>query len=164
MLYSCGSQKQQKKLYYDPKEVAKVSDRLGIDLNNMDKDDDQNMPLYAEVSLWLGVPYRYGGTSKRGVDCSGFTYLVYKKVYRKTLLRSTSDLANMNMKKLSKSHLRTGDLVFFATTKNKKQISHVGIYLKNGYFIHASTSRGVIVSHLEEEYYSKAWRKGGRIA
>lgn len=148
---------------YDPKEVAQLSQKLDIELSNINKDDDRNMPLYAEVSLWLGVPYRYGGISRRGLDCSGFTYLIFQKVYNKILPRSTADLANMKMHHVSKGSLRTGDLVFFATTKSKKKISHVGIYLKNGQFIHASTSRGVIVSHLDEDYYKKRWKKGGRV-
>lgn len=148
---------------YDPKEVAQLSRKLDIELSNINKDDDRNMSLYAEVSQWLGVPYRYGGITRRGLDCSGFTYLIFQKVYGKILPRSTSDLANMKMHHVSKGSLRAGDLVFFATTKSKKKITHVGIYLKNGQFIHASTSRGVIVSHLDEDYYQKRWKKGGRI-
>ncbi len=148
---------------YDPKEVAQLSNKLGISLSNLDKDDDYNMPLYAETSLWLGVPYRYGGMSRRGLDCSGFAYLIYQKVYRMDIPRSTTDLSKMRMKSVSKKSLRTGDLVFFATTGSKKKISHVGIYLKDGFFIHASTSRGVVVDHLDTGYYSQTWRKGGRI-
>jgi lipoprotein Spr len=69
----------------------------------------------------------------------------------------------MKMHKVSKNNLKTGDLVFFATSKNSNRINHVGIYLKNGSFIHASTSKGVIVSHLDEGYYSRTWKKAGRI-
>ena len=58
LLSSCGTQKPQGKLLYDPREVAELSSKLGIGLSNIDKDDDRNMPLYAEVSQWLGVPYR----------------------------------------------------------------------------------------------------------
>ncbi len=159
---SCGTQKNQGTLY-DPKEVAHLSNKLRIELSNMNKDDDKNMSLYAETSLWLGVPYRYGGLSRRGLDCSGFTYLIYQKVYGKTIPRSTSDLSKMKMHTVSKRNLHAGDLVFFATSKTKNKISHVGIYLKDGCFIHASTSRGVIVSHLDEDYYSRTWCKGGRI-
>lgn len=161
---SCGTHKGGGSgLLYDPKEVAELSGKLGIELSNMNKEDDYHMPLYAEVSQWLGVPYRYAGLSRRGLDCSGFTYLIYQKVYNKKIPRSTSDLSRMKMKHVSKRNLRTGDFVFFATTKNRKNISHVGIYLKDGFFIHASTSQGVIVSHLGENYYRSTWRKGGRI-
>ncbi|WP_029904058.1 C40 family peptidase [Prevotella sp. 10(H)] len=160
---SCGTQKGGGGQLYDPKEVAALSRKLGIPLSNVNKDDDKNMPLYAEVSQWLGVRYRNGGLSKKGVDCSGFTFLTYQKVYKKKLPRSSGDMAKMNMQKVSKKNLQTGDLVFFATSKNSSKINHVGIYLKNGCFIHASTSKGVIVSHLDEGYYEKTWKKAGRV-
>ena len=161
LLSSCKTTQQS--ALYDPKEVAQLSRKLGIHLSNTNKEDDKNMYLYAQSSLWLGVKYRYGGLSKKGVDCSGLTYLLYKDVYNKTIPRSTSDLSTMRMHNVSKNSLKAGDLVFFATTGDKKKISHVGIYLKDGYFIHASTSRGVVVDHLDTGYYSKNWRKGGRV-
>lgn len=160
---SCGTQKTTGKLLYNPQEVAHLSDRLSIELSNLNKDDDRNMPLYAEVSLWLGVPYRHAGLSRKGLDCSGFTYLIYQKIYKKKLPRSTSDLAKMKMHDVSKENLQAGDLVFFSTAKSHSRINHVGIYLKDGNFIHASTSRGVIVSHLDEGYYDRTWKKGGRV-
>lgn len=163
LLSSCGAQRTSRGALYNPKEVAQLSKKLGVNLSNVDKDDDRNMPLYAESSLWLGVPYRHGGLSRKGVDCSGLTNIIYQKVYRVKLPRSTADLANMRMQNVSKKNLRTGDLVFFATSKDKRRINHVGIYLKDGCFIHASTSRGVIVSHLDEGYYSRTWKKGGRV-
>lgn len=160
---SCSStQSYGKKGLYDPVEVAQVSSKLGIPLKNTDIDDDKNMRLYAECSLWIGVRYRYGGNTKKGVDCSGLVHNIFKTVYRKKVSRTTSEL-------YTKSHtirlnqLQAGDLLFFATTKNKKKATHVGIYLKNGYFIHASTSSGVIVTHLNKDYYKKRWLKGGRI-
>lgn len=160
---SCGSQKMTgNRLLYDPAEVSNLSAKLGVRLSNLDKDDDKNMPLYAESSLWLGVPYRGGGLSRKGVDCSGFTFLMYQKIYGKKIPRSTADLSRMKMKKISKNDLQTGDFVFFATS-SKNKINHVGIYLKDGYFVHASTSKGVIVSHLYEDYYRRTWKKGGRL-
>jgi len=160
---SCGTQRSTTGQLYDPKEVAELSDKLGVKLSNLNKDDDRNMSLYAETSQWLGVPYRYGGLSRKGLDCSGFAFLMYQKVYRKKIPRSTADLAKMKMQNVSKASLQTGDLVFFATSKSHKKINHVGIYLKDGQFIHASTSNGVIVSHLDEGYYSRTWKKGGRV-
>lgn len=160
---SCGTQKTAGRLLYNPEEVVQLSDKLGVELNNLNKDDDRNMPLYAEVSLWLGVPYRHAGLSRKGLDCSGFTYLIYQKVYNKKLPRSTADLAGMKMHSVSKGNLQAGDLVFFSTSKSHSQINHVGIYLKDGRFIHASTSRGVIVSHLDEGYYDRTWKTGGRV-
>lgn len=152
---SCGS----KKMIYNPAEVAYLSEVLKIPIQN----DDPDMALLAESSLWLGVPYRYGGDSKRGTDCSGFVGQVFDHVYGKKLERSTDKLADKDVRKVGKGSLKTGDLVFFTTSRKSKKINHVGIFLRNGYFIHASTSRGVIVSNLDEDYYRRTWKKGGRV-
>ena len=64
--------------------------------------------------------------------------------------------------KIARRNLREGDLVFFTSRSSRKKVAHVGIYLKDGYFVHASTSRGVIVSHLDEAYYRRCWLRGGR--
>ncbi|NDV68400.1 C40 family peptidase [Dysgonomonas sp. 25] len=161
-LASCRSVQTGNPNLYDPVQVSHLSQKLGIPLKNTNKDDDKNMKLYAECSLWMGVKYRYGGTTKRGVDCSGLALNIYKNAYGKSIPRSTTDLS-AKVKTISKGSLYAGDLVFFATTNNKKKPTHVGIYLKDGYFIHASTSRGVVVNHLDENYYKKNWLKAGRI-
>jgi len=160
---SCSStQSYGNKQLYDPAEVAQVSKKLGIPLKNTNAEDDKYMRLYAECSLWMGVRYRYAGNTKKGVDCSGLVHNIYKATYRKKIPRSTKDLSSKT-RTVKRNQLQTGDLVFFATTKNKKKATHVGIYLKDGYFIHASTSSGVIVTHLNESYYKSRWIKGGRI-
>lgn len=141
----------------DYKALAKASIRLGVDINLED-----NHKLYMESADWIGVPYRGGGDSKRGTDCSGLTYQVYRKVYRTQLPRNTEDLKKKS-NKVSKRNLREGDLVFFTSRNSGKKVAHVGIYLKNRKFIHASTSKGVIVSNLNEDYYTKHWISGGRI-
>ena len=141
----------------DYKALAKASIRLGVDINLED-----NHKLYMDSADWIGVPYRGGGDSKRGTDCSGLTYQVYRKVYRTQLPRNTEDLKKKSYK-VSKRNLREGDLVFFTSRNSGKKVAHVGIYLKNGKFIHASTSKGVIVSNLNEDYYTKHWISGGRI-
>lgn len=141
----------------DYKALARASVKLGVDI---DMEDDHQ--LYLVSAEWIGTPYRSGGNSKRGVDCSGFTCQIYKQVYLKKLERTT--LGQMNQtRKISKGNLREGDLVFFSSRKSNKKVAHVGIYLKNGRFIHASTSRGVIVSNLNEQYYRTHWIRGGRI-
>lgn len=99
----------------------------------------------------------------RGVDCSGLTYNIYKKVYHKHLKRNSDDQQKENCRKVSKGKLQEGDLVFFHNGKNKRTATHVGIYLKDNRFIHASTSRGVIVSRLDEPYYRRVWMQGGRV-
>ena len=117
----------------DYQALARASILLGVDINMED-----NHKLYLESAEWIGVPYRGGGDSKRGTDCSGLTYQIYR-------------------------NLREGDLVFFSSSRSRKKVAHVGIYLKNGKFIHASTSKGVIVSRLSEDYYTRHWISGGRI-
>lgn len=161
LMSSCGVQKQQKNLY-DPNEVAQVSRKLGIPLSNMNKEDDKHMTLYAEASLWIGVPYRYGGISRDGIDCSGLTVNIFSKIYRKRLPRNSAEMAQRAVHKISKGSLKPGDLIFFATNKKSGQINHVGIYLKDGFFLHSSTSKGVIVSNIRESYYEKVWKMCGR--
>ena len=142
---------------YDYKELARASVRLGIDIDMKD-----NHALYVESANWLGVPYRNGGTTKRGVDCSGLISSIYKKVYRKDLERNSDDQRKKDCKKVKKGKLREGDLVFFHNGRKKKRATHVGIYLKEDLFIHASTSKGVIIGNLNEDYWEKHWLSGGR--
>ena len=128
----------------------------------MEMSSDDNLKLYEEIKNWIGVPYRYGGNTSKGVDCSGFVVNVYKNVYGIKLQRSSELIYKKNCDKIKKSKLQEGDLVFFKTGK-KKRINHVGIYLKNGKFVHTSTSRGVIISSLDEDYYRKNFMQAGRV-
>lgn len=141
----------------DYKALAQASVRLGVDIELQD-----NHKLYIHASEWIGPPYRAGGDSKRGTDCSGLVSQLYKKVYHTRLSRST-DGQLKESSKISRRNLREGDLVFFTSRASRKKVAHVGIYLKDGKFIHASTSQGVIVSNLREKYYTQHWLCGGRI-
>lgn len=141
----------------DYKALARASVRLGVDVNLED-----NHKLYIEAAQWIGVPYRPGGNSKRGTDCSGLTCQLYKKVYRTPLSRSTDEQKDESSK-VTRRNLREGDLVFFSSSRSGRKVAHVGIYLKDGKFIHASTSSGVIVSRLDEKYYTQHWLSGGRV-
>jgi lipoprotein Spr len=123
---------------------------------------EDNHALYVESSQWVGVPYRSGGTTQRGVDCSGLTSAIYNKVYRKQLERNSDDQRKKDCKKVKKGKLREGDLVFFHNGRKKKRASHVGIYLKDRKFIHASTRQGVTISNLDEVYWNEHWLSGGR--
>lgn len=119
-----------------------------------------NASLKKEIDQWLGVPYKYGGTTKQGVDCSGFCGNVFKNVYNITLGRSAQDIYNQ-AKPVNRSAVKEGDLVFFKI--NSSRVSHVGIYLSENKFVHASTSRGVMISNLTEAYWTKYYFACGRV-
>lgn len=120
-----------------------------------------NLLLYDTIATWLGTPYRFSGNGEQGIDCSGFVNLLYSRVYGKQLgARNSADIYN-SITKLDPDELREGDLVFFRIYR--KRISHVGLYLGNHKFVHASTSRGVIISDLNEPYYHKYFAGAGRL-
>lgn len=156
-LSSCGTRKQVPSTRIDSPE--ELSRRFGMRITPKD-----NLILYTEASHWLDVPHRIGGNSKRGVDCSHFVANIYRDVYDKRVGVSSADILKKNCKKIRRGSLREGDLVFFRTDGGKKkEPNHVGIYLKNERFVHASTSKGVMVSSLNEPYYLRAWMTGGRV-
>ncbi len=114
--------------------------------------------LMDEIDSWMGTPYVYGGESRSGVDCSGFTQAVYRSVNIE-IPRTASQQAAAS-KSVDPGDLRFGDLVFFNTEGSG--ISHVGIYIGNGFFAHASSSRGVVRESLSKEYYSSRIVSVGR--
>lgn len=122
--------------------------------------DESDIALYAMVKRWLRTPYRYGGLSKNGVDCQGFVRVVHDELY----CRQLSAGAGWQFRQttpVKKEDLREGDLVFFKIAQNR--ISHVGVYLADGKFVHASVCCGVIVSDLSQAYYKRWWYSGGRL-
>ena len=155
---SCGTRRYET-IYTPPPANATrtLSTRYGIQLTQRD-----NHTLYNTVAQWLGTPHRNGGSTMRGTDCSGFVGNIYRTVYKKNLARNSADILRLNCRRISRQNLREGDLVFFATGRTKK-VTHVGVYLKDGKFAHASTSSGVIISNLSEDYYRKRWVSGGSV-
>lgn len=129
---------------------------LGFDINY-----DDDIPLMVEAASWLGTPYKAAGNDRRGIDCSGLSSVIYRNVYGIPLDRTSGGQYTKNCHKVSKHGLRQGDLVFFAINSSGT-ISHVGIYLKNNKFIHASSTRGVVVNDLDEDYYRKYYYSAGR--
>jgi hypothetical protein len=141
-----------------PSEEAKAEGR--VNSLGIEREEGDNEALYDAIQSWIGTPYRYGGTTKAGIDCSGFVGNIYQEVYNKKLQRVANDM-QQDCTLISRSELKEGDLVFF--TNSKGRVSHVGIYLKNDIFAHSSTSRGVIISRLGDSYWSKHFYKGGRV-
>lgn len=139
-------------------ELAKAGIRLGFDI-----EIDDNWPLLVESSRWLSVPYKFGGNNEQGVDCSGLNCAIYQRVFQKRLHRNSREQYEKDCHHVSRRHLQQGDLVFFAPDGKKKNINHTGIFLKNDLFLHASSSRGVIVSSLDNRYYQRIWVGGGRV-
>lgn len=118
-----------------------------------------NIKLFQFVYDWVGTPYRFGGSSKKGIDCSAFTKELYSKVFNLDIKRNSRDIFSM-VDPVGKDDLKEGDLVFFKI--HSRSISHVGIYLGDGRFAHAS-SKGVAVSNIDDPYYSRYFYKGGRM-
>jgi cell wall-associated NlpC family hydrolase len=121
------------------------------------------LQLVQVINEWLGTGYRYGGRSKSGVDCSGFT----SQVITETLGRSFAGSSRMQATRFTPicdaDSLQFGDLVFFTgTSRRSKTIGHVGIYMGGGVFAHSSTSIGVTFNHLTDGYYTRRFRFGGR--
>ncbi len=120
-----------------------------------------NLKLYQFVYDWIGTPYRFGGESRKGIDCSAFTKEIYAKVFNTVIKRNSRDIFSTTIP-ISKEDLKEGDLVFFKI--KSRTITHMGIYLGNNRFAHASSSRGVVLSNLEEPYYKRYFYKGGRVS
>lgn len=121
--------------------------------------DSVRSALYSQYGEWRGTKYRLGGMSKQGVDCSGFVYLTYRSRFGITLPRTTRHQSNQGVA-VSPRALRPGDLVFFKTGPNKR---HVGIYVEDRKFLHASSSKGVMLSSLDNKYWTNAYWTARRI-
>ena len=119
-----------------------------------------NDRVYIFSNDWLGVKYKFGGTTKKGIDCSGFTQKFYENIFNIKLPRIAKAQYNVS-KRIKKDSLLCGDLVFFRTTSRSGW--HVGVYLADGYFIHAESRKtGVIITNLNTTYYTKKFLSGGR--
>ncbi|MBW0435179.1 C40 family peptidase [Leptospira yasudae] len=121
---------------------------------------ENNLALYQEVYRWLGTPYKDFGTDENGIDCSSFTSKILSRVYSSPL-SGPSYTMYPKTNPISKEELKEGDLIFFTIYGDK--ISHVGVYLKDKKFVHASVKRGVTINSLEEAYYQKYYTASGRL-
>ena len=121
--------------------------------------DELESQLRSEVRSWEGTPHRWGGETRAGADCSGFVMRVYQDALGLTLPRTTEDQARVG-RAISEDVLAPGDLVFFRTAPKTR---HVGVYLSDGEFAHASTSGGVRISALDEDYWQRTYWMSRRV-
>jgi cell wall-associated NlpC family hydrolase len=119
-----------------------------------------NKKLFEVVDDWWATNYCMGGTSKHCIDCSGFTAMLTKEIYKINLPRTAAEQYNFTQR-VNRDNLKEGDLVFFYT--HKGYVSHVGVYLYNNKFVHASTSKGVMISDLNETYWHGKYAGAGKI-
>ena len=143
-----------------PVEIEKAS---GLQIKyalllNTEVEQIQNMPLYQNIDDWYGTRYKLGGTTKDGIDCSAFVQSIFLSAFAVTLPRMAKDQYKVT-RHISRTELREGDLLFFNT---RGGVSHVGIYLQNNKFVHASVS-GVMISDMFEPYYVKHFIAAGRV-
>lgn len=132
--------------------------RLDIKLGRHD-----NKKLYKELKRWLGTPYAYAEhTCGEGTDCSGMVMEVFLEVYGIKVHRNSAKMLEENCRIIDLDDLREGDLVFFCTNGDER-VSHVGIYLKDNKFVHASSSRGVAVDDLRQNYYATHFHAAARV-
>lgn len=171
VLFSCKSKQkspepavQKQQTHTQKKKPHQVSSKsAGSDLERVlgiSSKEVKKSELYSFIQDWYGVPYKYGGCKKSGVDCSCFTNILYEEVYHQKLIGNAADLYK-STEKISLQRAKEGDLVFFKI--NVSYVSHVGVLLRSGFFVHASTSKGVIVSSLNEAYYKKYFHSAGRL-
>jgi lipoprotein Spr len=112
------------------------------------------------VEEWYGTPHRMGGTTKKGVDCSGFVIVAYREVFEKDFKGRRAEDIFAEMEVIKWEEMQKGDLVFFKV--QGRRIDHVGVYLGGGNFAHASSSKGVMISALNNPYWSKRYFNAGR--
>jgi len=151
IFFSCSQKQHKFKIIDDKKQtISKPTES--------DKNFIKNVIL-KEFEEWEGTPHKMGGNSKRGIGCSGFAHYVYTKLFNINVPRTTKQFFAAGIK-IDKSQLKPGDLVAFMPHSYPR---HVGIYIGNNKFIHASTSKGVMMSDLSDPYWEKHYVMSRRI-
>jgi probable lipoprotein NlpC len=161
ILSSCHSKKAV--LKGDPGDMVEPQTNIAdkyAQIMAVSKNDITNGRLYNFIELWAGTPYKFGGLDKDGIDCSGLAMLLEQQVYGITLPRITYQQVAV-IKRKYEDELKEGDLVFFDF--DGKPFSHVGVYLQNGYIVHASTRKGVMIVRLHDIGMYKYFSRGGSI-
>ncbi len=146
-------------------DIASVMNQLKSDNSETDIEADNSTmkeKLLMEIIKYLNTPYKYGGNSTNGIDCSAFTQTVYHNVLSLDLDRSAKEQFKQGTEIEKHEDLKFGDLVFFNTRRRVKP-GHVGIYIGDNLFAHASSKNGVIVSSMDQDYYAKRFMGGRRV-
>ena len=120
-----------------------------------------NLELLAQMEKWFGTQYCFGGSTDSCIDCSSFAQVILRDVYNVKIPRNSQQQFDASTK-IETENLKEGDLVFFNTVSASMIITHVGVYVCNNKFVHASTSKGVTINDLSEKYFAKAFRGAGR--
>jgi lipoprotein Spr len=158
---SCGSSKKNVK-------TAQLSPIENVDKRNHSSKNHNETPtavanaLVLEARSWIGTPYKYGGHSREGADCSGFLMEVFKSAVDVNIPRTTKDQRSHCLE-VDRDHISVGDIIFFSSNNSSGKIAHVGMYVGDGRMIHASSSRGVVEDNLDLKYYVEHFRSIGRV-
>lgn len=155
MLSSCGPSRRTSGPVYekiDNKTTSKVNTTL----------PDYAIKLQTEARTWIGTPYLYGGTGRNGVDCSGMVMNIFKEALNTSIPRNSGAQQEF-CRAINPDSIAVGDLIFFNTAKHAERVNHVGIYMGADSMIHASSSRGVIMSNIRDPYYVQHYHSSGRI-
>jgi len=157
---SSGTRKDNSDYSSSSRDVEKASSLQSkyAHLLNTEAEQVQNMPLYQSIDEWYGTPYKYGGSTKNGIDCSAFVQTIFASAFAISLPRTAREQYGVT-RHISRTELQEGDLLFFNTQGG---ISHVGIYLQNNKFVHASVT-GVTISDMFEPYYVRHFVAAGRV-
>jgi len=123
-------------------------------------DSITNRRLYALIEWFSSAPYKFGGSDVNGVDCSGFTYVIEKQVYSVEIPRSTLQQSSfVSVKNIT--DLQEGDLIFLKL--GGSAVNHVGVYLQNGYFVHATSNMGLVIDNLTDPYIQQRFMSCGAV-
>jgi len=157
ILFGCTSAARYRAIKKEREQAGILSAEAEESSKNIKPDHSvgETTDLDKSAEQWIGTPYYYGGNTRQGVDCSGFTSQAMLNVYHKKIPRTARE-QYLTGRKVPESRMKKGDLVFFRGVRGGG-IDHVGIFLGNGKFAHASESRGVTISDLSETYYSKRY-------
>ena len=142
----------------DDENLSQIQVKYAV-LLNTPAEEVRHTKMFEFIDDWYGTPYRLGGTTKKGVDCSAFSQFLFASVYGFSIPRTAREQYNLTTR-ISRTELKEGDLIFFNT---RGGISHVGVYLQNNKFVHASTSGGVMISDIFDEYWARKFVGVGRL-